>query len=172
MSVLSKHWQVNGCTVTTLVSQCLFCYDTGKSIFIAIATNGSDRPSLIGCHGNRKVFITVLFLLGFGFKSGICLLIAPVPVHCFSITFITDFPLNNHERCEVGTEHTCLKQVLKLELNTFLYNVNLYIHVNKVLQIFGHVCFLFLWIMGKVEVAIYKITHIKFTYMTLMGYIL
>ena len=26
----------------------------------------------------------------FGFKSGICLLIAPVPVHCFSITFIED----------------------------------------------------------------------------------
>ena len=25
--------------------------------------------------------------LSFGFKSGICLLIAPVPVHCFSITF-------------------------------------------------------------------------------------
>ena len=25
----------------------------------------------------------------FGFKSGICLLIAPVPVHCFSITFIS-----------------------------------------------------------------------------------
>ena len=24
----------------------------------------------------------------FGFKSGICLLIAPVPVHCFSITFV------------------------------------------------------------------------------------
>ena len=23
-----------------------------------------------------------------GFKSGICLLIAPVPVHCFSITFL------------------------------------------------------------------------------------
>ena len=23
----------------------------------------------------------------FSFKSGICLLIAPVPVHCFSITF-------------------------------------------------------------------------------------
>ena len=28
--------------------------------------------------------------LCFGFKSGICLLIAPVPVHCFSITFIDD----------------------------------------------------------------------------------
>ena len=24
----------------------------------------------------------------FGFKNGICLLIAPVPVHCFSITFV------------------------------------------------------------------------------------
>ena len=26
-------------------------------------------------------------LLEIAFKSGICLLIAPVPVHCFSITF-------------------------------------------------------------------------------------
>ena len=101
MSVLKQHWQVNGCTVITLVSQCLFCYNTGKSTFIAMATYSSDRPSLIGCHSNRKVFIT-------------------------------DFPLNNHERCEVGTERTCLKQVLKLELNTFLYNMNLYIHVNKI----------------------------------------
>ena len=31
----------------------------------------------------------LILLSGFaGFKSGICLLIAPVPVHCFSITFI------------------------------------------------------------------------------------
>ena len=28
-----------------------------------------------------------LFISRFGFKSGICLLIAPVPVHCFSVTF-------------------------------------------------------------------------------------
>ena len=28
-----------------------------------------------------------LFISRFGFKSGICLLIAPVPVLCFSITF-------------------------------------------------------------------------------------
>ena len=28
-----------------------------------------------------------LFISCFSFKSGICLLIAPVPVHCFSITF-------------------------------------------------------------------------------------
>ena len=31
----------------------------------------------------------------FGFNSGICLLIAPVPVHCFSITFILYFPVNS-----------------------------------------------------------------------------
>ena len=29
-----------------------------------------------------------LFISRFGFKSGIRLLIAPVPVHCFSITFL------------------------------------------------------------------------------------
>ena len=33
------------------------------------------------------VFLLYLFISRFGFKSGICLLIAPVPVHCFSITF-------------------------------------------------------------------------------------
>ena len=29
----------------------------------------------------------IFFISHFGFKSGICLLIAPVPIHCFSITF-------------------------------------------------------------------------------------
>ena len=29
-----------------------------------------------------------LFISRFGFKSGICLFIAQVPVHCFSITFL------------------------------------------------------------------------------------
>ena len=33
------------------------------------------------------VYLQYLFISRFGFKSGICLLIAPVPVHCFSITF-------------------------------------------------------------------------------------
>ena len=32
-------------------------------------------------------YLKYLFIFRFGFKSGICLLIAPVPVHCFSITF-------------------------------------------------------------------------------------
>ena len=36
------------------------------------------------------VYLKFLFISRFGFKSGICLLIAPVPVHCFSITFESD----------------------------------------------------------------------------------
>ena len=33
------------------------------------------------------VYLQYLFISRFGIKSGICLLIAPVPVHCFSLTF-------------------------------------------------------------------------------------
>ena len=32
------------------------------------------------------VCLFVIFISHFGFESGICLLIAPVPVHCFFIT--------------------------------------------------------------------------------------
>ena len=35
------------------------------------------------------VYLLFLFISYFGFKSGVWLLIFPVPVHCFSITFIT-----------------------------------------------------------------------------------
>ena len=44
-----------------------------------------------------KQFVLIVFCLfviiisRFGFKSGICLLIAPVPVHCYSITFTLGF---------------------------------------------------------------------------------
>ena len=34
------------------------------------------------------VYSLYIFISRFGFKTGICLLIATVPVHCFSITFI------------------------------------------------------------------------------------
>ena len=34
------------------------------------------------------VYLYFSFISNFGFKSGIWLLIAPVPVHCFFITFI------------------------------------------------------------------------------------
>ena len=33
------------------------------------------------------VYLQYLFISRFGFKNGICLLIATVPVHCFSIAF-------------------------------------------------------------------------------------
>ena len=33
------------------------------------------------------VYLQYLFISRFGFESGIWFLIAPVPVHCFSITF-------------------------------------------------------------------------------------
>ena len=35
----------------------------------------------------RRTFYA-LYISHVGFKSGICLLFAPVPVHCFCITFI------------------------------------------------------------------------------------
>ena len=37
------------------------------------------------------LFVFFLFIPHFGFKSKIWLLIAPVPVHCFSITFNGDY---------------------------------------------------------------------------------
>ena len=40
------------------------------------------------------VYLYFLFISHFGFKSGIWLLIAPVPVHCFSITFNHDMGSN------------------------------------------------------------------------------
>ena len=43
---------------------------------------------LVSCK-NEENPIKMKALECFGFKSGICLLIAPVPVHCFSITFTT-----------------------------------------------------------------------------------
>ena len=34
------------------------------------------------------IYLLYLSISRFDFKSGICLLIDPVPVHCFSITYI------------------------------------------------------------------------------------
>ena len=38
------------------------------------------------------MYLLYLFISGFGFESGICLLIAPVPVHCF-ILLLLNFTL-------------------------------------------------------------------------------
>ena len=40
------------------------------------------------------VCLLYLFISRFGLKSGICLLISPVPVHCFSITFMCKFTVS------------------------------------------------------------------------------
>ena len=40
----------------------------------------------------------ILFISHFGFKSGIWLLITPVPVHCFSNTFMKIFNAMERER--------------------------------------------------------------------------
>ena len=50
-------------------------------------------PLPLGAWDGLRYFIAfhiiILFISRFGFKSGIWFLIAPVPVHCFSITFMT-----------------------------------------------------------------------------------
>ena len=47
------------------------------------------------------VYLYCLFISRFGFKSGICLLIAPVPVHCFSITYVLSLVLFAYNDCEI-----------------------------------------------------------------------
>ena len=52
------------------------------------------------------VCLWCLFVSRFGFGSGICLLIAPVPVHCFSVAFkCTKFSSVNDEEWIC---HTCM----------------------------------------------------------------
>ena len=34
------------------------------------------------------LFVIFIYFPDFGFKSGLLLLIAPVPVHCFSVSFV------------------------------------------------------------------------------------
>ena len=49
------------------------------------------------------MFSFVMFISHFGFKSGIWLLIAPVPVHCFSITLIKIFEkINNCKKQQIN----------------------------------------------------------------------
>ena len=78
----------------------LFCYekDSMKSL-----TN-EKRYDLINNFNSTSRYLDDLLNIDnihielmvsrFGFKSGICLLIVPVPVHCFSITFTEYIPLN------------------------------------------------------------------------------
>ena len=62
-----------------------------KTILAHISALIYENTYIMTClrsNSKCKLIYTYLFISRFGFKSGICLLIAPVPVHCFSITFI------------------------------------------------------------------------------------
>ena len=48
------------------------------------------------------VYLLYLFISRFGFESGICLLIAPVPVHCFSITLVLDQAENPNDELKTN----------------------------------------------------------------------
>ena len=50
--------------------------------------NNYDKNCYLEKISKAAVFLIFIYF-PLGFKSGICLLIAPVPVHCFSITIIT-----------------------------------------------------------------------------------
>ena len=59
-----------------------------------------------------------LFISRFGIKSGICLLIVPVPVHCFSLTFVQ----TNNFLYELSTRVNLVLKIDKIEL-LFLFSV-------------------------------------------------
>ena len=68
----------------------MFVHYTFSSVWVAEwPPFGKQLPARLAIcsHCILSICNIYLFISRFGFKSGICLLIAPVPVHCFSITF-------------------------------------------------------------------------------------
>ena len=65
--------------------------------------------------------------LYFGFKSGIYLLIAPVPVHCLSITFTV--------KCYQSVSHTLAQFIIV----SSIVHVLIYQHLNCSLILFSHI---------------------------------
>ena len=68
----------------------MFVNDTLSSVLVAEwPPFGKQLPTRLAICSHCLLFICIFsFIFHFVFKSGIWLLIAPVPVHCFSITFI------------------------------------------------------------------------------------
>ena len=67
----------------------MFVHYTFSSVWVAEwPPFGKQLPARLAICSHCIVYLQYLFISRFGFKSGICLLIAPVPVHCFSITFM------------------------------------------------------------------------------------
>ena len=69
----------------------MFVHYTFSSVWVAEwPPFGKQLPArLTICSRCILSICNIFFISRFGFKSGICFLIAPVPVHCFSITFIS-----------------------------------------------------------------------------------
>ena len=65
--------------------------------------NFSDNPRILS-------ICNIYLFSRFGFKSGICLLIAPVPVHCFSITFVQ----LTHRQSPQSIDQSCLRKLQRL----------------------------------------------------------
>ena len=67
----------------------MFVHYTFSSVWVAdVSTFWEIAARLVGHLFLLSFFyLYYLFISRFGFKSGIWLKIAPVPVHCFSITF-------------------------------------------------------------------------------------
>ena len=63
-------------------TKCLYHISYGVATFWEIAARSVNNLFLL-----YIVYLQYLFISRFGFKSGIYLFIAPVPVHCSSITF-------------------------------------------------------------------------------------
>ena len=74
---MATFWEIAARSVSNLFS----LYFAGSNLF-SLYFAGSNLFSLY------FVYLQYLFIPRFGFKSGICLFIAPVPVHCISITFL------------------------------------------------------------------------------------
>ena len=55
---------------------------------------------VVALKGSNLFILIYQLQSGFGIKSGICLLIVPVPVHCFSLTFIAKVDKGNASKEE------------------------------------------------------------------------
>ena len=66
----------------------------------------------------------LLFISRFGIKSGICLLIVPVPVHCFSLTFIWKLPTDKIKR-EVNIQDFIQGELRMIHLKKYIYALKL-----------------------------------------------
>ena len=73
----------------SVIFHLIFAHYAFSSVWVADwPPFGKKLPAWLAICSHRLLSICILFISHFGFKSGILLLIAPVPVHCFSISFI------------------------------------------------------------------------------------